>query len=60
MFRDVAEDNAIGYFSMWQLDNDGVIYPGLIRTVEITRCVAAAIPLLLKYQGTGKIHAVIQ
>ena len=60
MFRDVAEDNAIGYFSMWQLDNNGVIYPGLIRTVEITRCVAAAIPLLLKYQGTGKIHAVIQ
>jgi hypothetical protein len=60
MLRDVAEDNAIGYFAMWQLDNDSVIYPDLMRTVEITRCVAAAIPLLLKYQGTDKIHAVIQ
>ena len=24
------------------------------------QCAAAVIPLLLKYQGTGKIHAVIQ
>ncbi len=28
--------------------------------VELTRTVAAAIPLILKYQGTGKIHAVVQ
>ena len=60
MFRDIAEDNAIGYFSMFELAQDGVVYPGLMRKVEIMRCVAAAIPLLLKYQGTGKIHAVLQ
>jgi len=28
--------------------------------VDSVRCTAAVIPLLLKYQGTGKIHAVIQ
>jgi hypothetical protein len=28
--------------------------------VDTVRCIASVIPLLLKYQGTGKIHAVIQ
>jgi Domain of unknown function (DUF5597)/Beta-galactosidase len=60
MFRDIANDNAIGYFSMFELDEIGNIYPELMWKVNIMRCVAAAIPLLLKYQGTGKIHAVVQ
>ena len=28
--------------------------------VDSVRSIAAAIPLLLKYQGTGKIHGVVQ
>ncbi|HHX65463.1 MAG TPA: DUF5597 domain-containing protein, partial [Chloroflexi bacterium] len=28
--------------------------------VDSFRCAAAAIPLLLKYQGTGRVHAVVQ
>ena len=27
---------------------------------DIVRCVAAVIPLLLKYQGTGQVHGVIE
>ena len=30
------------------------------NVVDSVRCTAAVIPLLLKYQGTGKVHAVIQ
>ena len=40
--------------------DDGSVRPESQIRVDIIRCVAAAIPLLLKYQGTGKIHAVIQ
>jgi len=35
-----------------------VIPPEHARRVLLTRSVAAAVPLLLKYQGTGKIQAV--
>jgi hypothetical protein len=41
-------------------DGDGAVRPAFQPLVENSRCVAAAIPLLLKYQGTGKIHSVIQ
>ena len=39
---------------------DGSITPGFETVVDSVRCAAAVIPLLLKYQGTGKVHAVIQ
>ena len=34
--------------------------PELQPLVDSFRCLAAAIPLLLKYQGTGRVHAVVQ
>ena len=58
MFHDIADFNAIGYFVHFEQTEDGIIPPEQKRRVAFTRCVAAAIPLLLKYQGTGKIHAV--
>jgi hypothetical protein len=39
---------------------DGSVNPESQIGVDTVRCIAAVIPLLLKYQGTGKIHAVIQ
>jgi hypothetical protein len=58
MFDDIANFNAIGYFVHYDQDKDGVIPPEHARRVLLTRSVAAAVPLLLKYQGTGKIQAV--
>jgi hypothetical protein len=39
---------------------DGSVTPGSKVGVDTIRCAAAAVPLILKYQGTGKIHAVGQ
>ena len=58
MFDDIANFNAIGYFVHYDQDENGVIPPEHARRVLLTRSVAAAVPLLLKYQGTGKIQAV--
>jgi hypothetical protein len=58
MFDDIANFNAIGYFVHYDQDKDGVIPQEHARRVLLTRSVAAAVPLLLKYQGTGKIQAV--
>ena len=58
MFMDIANYNAIGYFNHYDQNEDGSIPPDQQRIVSLTRSVAAAIPLLFKYQGTGKIHAV--
>ena len=60
MFHDIADYNAIGYFVHFEQKADGTITADDTRTINIGRCVAAAIPLLLKYQGTGKIQAVEQ
>jgi len=63
MFRAIADYNAIGYhfFAVEHIvAEDGSVRPEFQTIVDSVRCVAAAIPLLLKYQGTGKIHAVIQ
>jgi hypothetical protein len=63
MFRAVGEYNAIGYalFGIEHLvGSDGAVEPARQPLVDSFRCIAAAIPLLLKYQGTGKIHTVIQ
>lgn len=63
MFRAIANYNAIGYhfFAVEHIvAEDGSVRPEFQTLVDSVRCVAAAIPLLLKYQGTGKIHAIIQ
>jgi hypothetical protein len=60
MFHDIADFNAIGYFIHYDQKEDGTITPDNARTINIARCVSSAIPLLLKYQGTGKIQAVEQ
>jgi hypothetical protein len=40
--------------------DDGGVRPELQMLVESVRSVAAAIPLLLTFQGTGKVHAIVQ
>jgi len=63
MFRAVAGFNAIGYHCFGVesiLAEDGSIRPESRQVVDSFRCLAAAAPLLLKYQGTGRIHAVVQ
>ena len=64
LFRAIADYNLIGYHRMGGLesivDKDGSVHPESQIGVDTIRCVAAVVPLLLKYQGTGRIHAVIQ
>ena len=63
MFRAIAEYNALGNFffgAEYLFDTNGSVRPESQPLVNNFRAVAAAIPLLLKYQGTGKIHSVIQ
>jgi hypothetical protein len=64
LFRAIADYNCIGYHRMAGLETivaeDGSVRPGSQVGVDTIRCVAAVVPLLLKYQGTGKVHAVIQ
>jgi hypothetical protein len=63
MFRAIGDYDAIGYhfFAIeHMIGEDGGIRPELQALVGSFHCVASAIPLLLSYQGTGKIHAVVQ
>lgn len=63
MFRAIADYDAIGYhcFAVERaLAEDGSVRPEAQPLVESFQCVAAAAPLLLKHQGTGKVHAVVQ
>jgi beta-galactosidase GanA len=63
LFRAVGEYNAIGYhyFAIeYVLGADGEPAPNFEMGVDSLRCVSAAIPLLLEYQGTDHIHAVVQ
>ena len=60
MLRAIADYDAIGYFVQFNADVDGLISPSVRLRNELLQCVAAAIPLLIKYQGTGKVHAVVQ
>ncbi len=57
MFYDMADFNAIGYFVHFSQAEDGTIPPEQQRRIQLTRAAAAVLPLLLKYQGTGRIHA---
>jgi beta-galactosidase GanA len=60
MFRNIADYDAIGYFTHYEQAEDGSLFPAERRRIDNVRSVAAMIPLLLKYQGTGKIQAVIE
>lgn len=63
MFRAIGDYDAIGYafFAIEHvLDEDGGVRSELAPLVDSFRCVAAAAPLLLQHQGTGRIHAVVQ
>jgi hypothetical protein len=63
MFRAMADFNCLGNFFFGVeilLDPDGVVRPERQTTIDCIRCTAAAAPLLLQYQGTGKIHAFVQ
>jgi beta-galactosidase GanA len=63
MFRAVADYNAIGY-SFFAIEHligpDGGVRPELAALAGSFRSLAAAAPLLLQYQGTGRVHAVVQ
>ncbi len=63
MFYALADYGAIGYhfFAIEHiLDAEGNVNPRSQMLVDSFRCAEAAIPLLLKYQGTDRIHAVVQ
>jgi hypothetical protein len=60
--RAIADYDAIGYFGEIRtlLGKDGAPDPESQTQKDICRCISAVIPLLLKYQGTGKVRSVIQ
>jgi hypothetical protein len=64
LFRAIADYNLLGYHRMYLLESiageDGSVRPGSQVGVDTIRCVASAIPLILKYQGTDRIYAVVQ
>jgi len=63
MFRAIADYNLIGYFFFgveYIVTGDGSPRPEFRTLVDTIHCISAVIPLLLKYQGTGKVHAVAQ
>jgi hypothetical protein len=63
MFRGIAQYNLIGNFFFgvnYIADENCEVRPEYQALVENFRCVSSAIPLLLKYQGTGRVHAIIQ
>ena len=63
MFRAIADYNCLGNFFFgveFILAADGSIRSESLTTVDCIRCTAAISPLLLKSQGTGKVHAFIQ
>jgi hypothetical protein len=63
MFRGIADYNLIGNFFFgveYIVDENCQVRPEYQALVENFHCISSAIPLLLKYQGTGKIHAFIQ
>lgn len=63
LFRAIADYGAIGYAAFGIesiLDEDGAIRPEAKALVDSFRCVRAALPLIVRYQGTGAIHAVLQ
>jgi hypothetical protein len=63
IFRALGDYGAIGYafFAVEHiLAEDGSLRADHTMLVDSFRCASAAIPLLLEYQGTGKIHTIVQ
>ena len=63
MFRAIADYNCLGNFffgAEFIINADGSTRPDSQTTIDCIRCTAAISPLLLKYQGTGKVHAFVQ
>ncbi len=63
IFYALADHDAIGYFCFGvesMLDRDGQLRPESRAVAESFQAVRRAIPLLLEYQGTGRIHAIVQ
>jgi len=63
MFSAVGNYDATGYSFFAAEDvlcDDGSVHPECRALVESFQSLAAAVPLLLKYQGSGRIHAVVQ
>ncbi|MGI6368926.1 MAG: DUF5597 domain-containing protein [Anaerolineae bacterium] len=63
MMYAIGEFDAIGYacFGVEHiLEADGSIKPAAQQAVESFRAVSEAIPLLLRYQGSGRVHAIVQ
>lgn len=63
MFYALGEYDAIGYFAFGiesMLDADGNLRPESAPVAASFCAARSAIPLLLKYQGTGRIHAIVQ
>jgi hypothetical protein len=60
--RAIAEYNAIGYFGEIRtlLGKDGNADSESETQRNICQCISAVIPLLLKYQGTGKVRSLIE
>jgi len=63
VFRAIADHSAIGYacFGVERvLGDDGTLCPESAELAGSWQAVAAAIPLILRYQGTTRMHAVAQ
>ena len=63
MFRAISQFSTIGCIFTGidrMVDENGVFFPDDQWVGDNMKCVASVIPLLLKYQGTGKIHAIIE
>lgn len=63
LFEAAADFGVTGYaiFGIETLlTHDGSPRPEALQVIESMRCLGAAAPLLVRYHGTGKIHAVTQ
>ncbi len=63
MLRAIADHNALGYFIFAVdsiLDMHGNVREGAQLYVESFRSVIGLLPLLQKFRGTGRVHAVVQ
>jgi len=63
MLRAIADFDTLGYFIFAVdsiLDMQGSIRESAQVFVESFRCVMSMLPLLQKYRGTGRIHAVVE
>jgi hypothetical protein len=64
MLYAIADYNCIGHFfgylHMNRVYGDTMVISESIFKINLIKCVTALMPLVIKYQGTGKIQAIIQ